>query len=91
METSLGTPQTTFRHPGGRPASWKRRASATTALGASSGPLMMIVQPDPSAETILRIAWLNGKFHGENAAQTPIGSFSTSWRTPSARGGTTRP
>jgi hypothetical protein len=53
-----------LRHPGGRPASWKRRAIATVALGASSGPLMMIVQPAPSAETILRIAWLNGKFHG---------------------------
>ena len=91
VETSLGTPHTTFRHPGGNPASWKSRAIATTALGASSGPLMMIVQPAPSAETILRIAWLNGKFHGENAATTPIGSFSTNWRTPSARGAMTRP
>jgi len=67
------------------------RASATTALGASSGPLMMMVQPAPSAETILRIAWLKGKFHGENAATTPIGSFSTNWRTPSLLGWITRP
>jgi len=34
------------------------RAMATMAEGASSGPLMMMVQPAPSAETILRIAWL---------------------------------
>jgi hypothetical protein len=52
---------------------------------------MMMVQPAPRAETILRIAWLNGKFHGENAATTPIGSFSTNWRTPSLRDGITRP
>jgi hypothetical protein len=39
----------------------------------------------------LRIAWLNGKFHGENAAQTPIGSLTTNWRTPSTRGAITRP
>src|SRR5258706_11226435 len=91
VDTSLGTPHTTLRHPGGKPASWNNRAIATTALGESSGPLMMIVQPAPSAETILRIAWLYGKFHGENAATTPIGSRSTYWRTPSVRAGITRP
>ena len=90
-ETSPGTPQTTFSTPGGRPASWNMRAIATTALGASSGPLRMSVQPAPSAATILRIAWLNGKFHGVNAAHTPTGSRSTSWRTFGARGGMTRP
>jgi hypothetical protein len=52
---------------------------------------MMMVQPAPIAETILRIAWLKGKFHGENAATTPMGSFTTNWRTPSCRGGITRP
>jgi len=49
------------------------RAIATTALGASSGPLMTIVHPLPTAAAIFRIACTNGKFHGEKAAQTPIG------------------
>src|SRR5215475_3119090 len=73
-EISLGTPQTTLSTPFGNPASWNMRAIATTALGVSSGPLMMIVQPAPTAAAILRIAWLYGKFQGVNAAQTPIGS-----------------
>jgi hypothetical protein len=55
------------------------------------GPLMMIVHPAPIAAAILRIAWLNGKFQGVNAAQTPIGSRSTIWRTFENRGGITRP
>jgi hypothetical protein len=90
-DTSAGTPHTTFSTPGGRPASWNSRASATTALGASSGPLRMMVQPAPTAAAILRMAWLNGKFHGVNAAHTPTGSRSTSWRTPALRAGITRP
>ncbi len=64
---------------------------ATTALGVSSGPLITMVQPAPTAAAILRIAWLNGKFHGVNAAHTPTGSRSTNWRTLGARGGITRP
>ena len=52
---------------------------------------MIIVQPAPIAAAILRIAWLNGKFHGVKAAQTPTGSRSTSWRTFGRRGGMTRP
>ena len=31
------------------------------------------VQPAPMAAEILRRAWLNGKFQGVKAAQTPIG------------------
>ena len=91
VETSEGTPHTMFKHPGGSPASWHSWAMATTALGASSGPLRIIVQPAPSAAVILRMAWLKGKFHGENAAHTPTGSRSTNWRTPCTRGGMTRP
>src|SRR6218665_2310229 len=49
-------PHTTLSTPGGRPASWNRRAMATTALGESSGPLMMIVQPAATAAAILRMA-----------------------------------
>lgn len=51
-------PHTTLSTPGGRPASWNSRAMATTALGESSEPLMMMVQPAPMAAVILRIAWL---------------------------------
>ena len=77
--------------PGGKPASWKIFASAITALGASSGPFRMSVQPAPIAATILRIAWLNGKFHGVKATHTPTGWRTTSWRTFGARDGITRP
>ena len=80
-----------LRQPAGSPASANTWAMITTALGASSGPLSTSVQPAPIAATTLRIAWLNGKFHGVKAAQTPIGSRSTNWRTPSTRGGMTRP
>ncbi len=80
-----------FSTPGGRPASWNSWASATTALGESSGPFRISVQPAPSADTILRIAWLKGKFHGVKAAQTPIGSRTTICRTFGLRGGITRP
>lgn len=80
-----------FRQPGGNPASWKRCASATIALGDSSGPFSTSVHPDASAAAILCIAWLNGKFHGENAAHTPIGSRSTVCITSGERAGTTRP
>ena len=90
-DTSAGTPHTILSTPGGRPASWNNCAKATTALGASSGPLRIMVQPAPTAAEILRIAWLNGKFQGEKAAHTPTGSRSTSWRTPSTRAGITRP
>lgn len=45
----------------------------------------------PTSAEILRIAWLNGKFHGENAAHTPTGSFTTSCVTPSTRAGMTHP
>jgi len=49
-----------------------------TALGESSGPLRMTVQPAPIAAQIFLIAWLYGKFQGVNATQTPIGSLRTS-------------
>ena len=45
---------TTFTTPGGRPASWKARAISTMALGDSSGPFRMSVQPAPmAADTFL--------------------------------------
>ena len=80
-----------YSTPAGRPASWNSRDSATTPLCASSGPFRTMVQPAPTAAAILRMAWLNGKFHGEKAATTPTGSRSTIWRTLSLRAGITRP
>ncbi len=91
VETSLGTPQTIFRQPAGKPASWKMRASATIALGDSSGPFSTSVHPQASAAAILWTAWLNGKFQGENAAHTPIGSRNTVCVTAGRRAGTIRP
>src|ERR1700757_2036200 len=85
VETSDGTPQTTLRHPAGKPASWNIRAIATTALGESSGPLSTSVQPAPKAATTLRNDRLKGKFQGVNAAQTPMGSRETVCCTPGVR------
>src|SRR5690606_30885227 len=63
-DTSLGTPHTIFSTPGGRPASWNMRAMAITALGESSGPFRMMVQPAPMAAHTLRMAWAEGQFLG---------------------------
>ena len=67
------------------------RASASTALGESSGPLRMTVQPAPSAAEVFLIAWLNGKFQGVKAAHTPTGWRITVWCTFGRRGGIVRP
>ena len=49
--------------------------SSAQEAGVSSGPLMMIEQPDASAQEIFRTAWLIGKFHGVNAATGPTTLF----------------
>src|SRR5690606_41891895 len=49
-----GTPHTILSTPGGRPASWNICAIAITALGESSGPLRIMVQPAPIAAQTLR-------------------------------------
>lgn len=90
-EMSAGTPHTRLSAPAGRPASWNSRASATMALGDSSGPLSTTVQPAPSAAASFFAAWPKGKFQGLNAATTPAGSRTTHCRTDGWRGGTTRP
>ncbi len=50
----------------------------------------MIAQPDDSAPATLRPGDDIGKFHGENAATTPIGWRSTVLRMPGSLG-ITRP
>ena len=51
----------------------------------------MSEQPAASAPPTLRAGVSTGKFHGVNAATTPIGSCTTSWRMPLPRPGTMRP
>src|SRR6516165_8624504 len=90
-EISAGTPNTRLTTPAGMPASANASISAAQEAGVSSGPLTMIEQPAATAQDSLRTAWLMGKFHGVNAATGPTGSFTSSWNTPSTRGGTVRP
>ncbi|MCY1559682.1 hypothetical protein D9M68_967410 [compost metagenome] len=61
------------------------------ALGDSSGPLRISVQPAPMAADTFLIACPSGKFQGLKATHTPTGSRITSWRTGGSREGTTRP
>src|ERR1700739_3742749 len=90
LEISAGLPNTRFRTPGGRPASWKARTSCTAPAGVSSDALRMIEQPDDNAPATFRAGELIGKFHGENAAPGPIGWRSTVCRMPCSLG-VTRP
>jgi hypothetical protein len=89
-ETSDGTPNTRFSTPGGSPASAKAWTRLTAPAGVSSEALRMIEQPDDSAPATLRAGDDIGKFHGENAATTPIGCRSTVLRMPGSLG-ITRP
>ena len=90
-DTSAGTPNTRLSTPAGTPASAKQRTISTQAPGVSSDALRMSEQPAASAPPILRAGVSTGKFHGVNAATTPTGSETTSWRMPFMRPGTTRP
>src|ERR1700676_3437786 len=72
-EISDGLPNTEFRTPAGRPASWKACTSCTAPAGASSDAFRMIEQPADSAPPTFLAGELMGKFQGENAATTPIG------------------
>ena len=51
----------------------------------------MSEQPAAKAPPTLRAGVSTGKFHGVNAATTPTGSCTTSWRVPLTRPGTMRP
>src|SRR5580658_3371013 len=90
-ETSEGTPNTRLSTPAGTPASAKQRTVSTQAPGVSSDAFKMSEQPAASAPPIFLAGVSTGKFHGVNAATTPIGSWITSWRTPLPRPGTMRP
>ena len=89
-EISDGVPNTRFKTPGGSPASAKACTSWTAPAGVSSDAFRMIAQPDDKAPATLRAGELIGKFHGENAATTPIGWRNTVLRMPGSLG-ITRP
>lgn len=90
-DTSAGTPNTKFRTPAGRPASWKQRASPTAVPGVSSLGLMSTEQPAAIAPAIFLITLEAGKFQAAKPQVGPTGSFMTIWRRPGTRAGTTRP
>src|SRR5229473_6189390 len=84
-EISEGVPNTRLSTPGGTPASWKARTSCTAPAGVSSEAFKMMAQPEDSAPATFRAGELIGKFHGENAATTPIGWRRTVYRMPGSR------
>ena len=86
FEMSDGLPNTKFNTPAGNPASANACASCTAPAGVSSEALRMIEHPEDSAPPTLRAGELIGKFHGENAATTPIGCRSTECRMPCSLG-----
>ena len=67
-------PCTTFRTPGGRPASSARSASSEHESGAHSGGLSTTVHPDASAGPTFQVESMNGAFQGVISAATPLGS-----------------
>jgi hypothetical protein len=88
---SAGALTTTLSTPGGIPASSARAAKARAVNGVSLAGLQTIVQPAARAGAILRVSMAIGKFHGVIAAQTPIGSRSTSRLRPGMLGGRISP
>src|SRR5258706_6803979 len=70
----------TLKTPGGTPARCASSASASAERGVCSAGLTTTVHPAASAGATLRVIIALGKFQGVIAAQTPIGSLSTSNR-----------
>ena len=85
-EMSEGLPNTRLNTPGGKPASTNACTSCTAPAGVSSDAFRMIEQPADRAPPTLRAGELIGKFHGENAATTPIGWRNTECRMPGSLG-----
>src|SRR5262249_52150048 len=72
-DISDGLPNTRLITPGGTPASTNAFTRCIAPAGVSSDALRMIEQPADRAPATFRPGELIGKFHGENAATTPIG------------------
>ena len=69
-------PVTTFRTPGGKPASSASSPSARAVSGVWLAGLRMTVLPQASAGATFHAASSSGKFQGTMAATTPTGSRS---------------
>ena len=64
---------TTFRTPGGSPASIRMAARAREDKGVSVAGLSTMVQPAAMAGPILRVPMAIGKFHGVISSTGPTG------------------
>ena len=73
-------PVTTFSTPAGMPARSASSHSASAENGVCEAGLITMVQPAASAAPALRVIMAAGKFQGVIAAQTPIGSLTTTMR-----------
>src|SRR5438552_8954003 len=73
-------PVSTLKTPFGIPARSPSSAIASAEYGGAVAGLSTMVQPAASAGPDLRVIMAFGKFQGVIAAQTPIGSFSTTMR-----------
>ena len=69
---------TTFRTPAGRPASIASSATRRAVSEVCSAGLTIIEQPAASAGPIFQAIIRSGKFHGNTAPTTPMGSRTTS-------------
>ena len=74
------SPVTTLKTPAGTPASSARAARASAEKGVPSAGLSTMVHPAARAGPALRVIIAAGKFQGVMAAQTPMGSLTTSSR-----------
>src|SRR6201999_2038828 len=77
-------PVSTLQTPGGMPARSASTARARAENGVCEAGRMTPVQPAAQPGPALRVIIAAGKFHGVIAANTPIGSFSTTMRRPLA-------
>ena len=79
------------RRPGGSSASSTASANWTADSGVARAGLSITGQPAANAGAIFRTASTSGKFHGEIAPATPMGTRSTMCLLPRTWFGTTRP
>ncbi|MNG03968.1 hypothetical protein D3C84_870720 [compost metagenome] len=73
-------PVITLNTPAGTPARCASSARARAVMGVWLAGFTTIVQPAASAGAALRVIMAAGKFQGVIAAQTPMGSRSTTMR-----------
>ena len=87
----VSLPVTTLKTPAGTPARSASSASASAVSGVWLAGFTTMLQPAASAGPALRVIMAAGKFQGVMAAQTPIGSLSTTIRAVSRGAGMTSP